>query len=123
MDGKLIAEIVVAGLIFAGFHQFGEHSSEIIHAFPDDIFAILIVLGAGGLFVIRKYMRFSFGLIEILIGTDAIWNIADTAPMVVDITTRTQFLLQVAVAAYFIVRGLDNLDQSGRFNLLRKARA
>src|SRR5579862_4170206 len=122
MDGWLIAEIVVAGLVFAGFYQFAEHSAAIINAFPDDVFAILIVLGAGCLFVIRKYMRFSFGLIEILIGAAAIWNVAETAPLVIDTATRTQFLLQVAVGAYFIVRGLDNLDQSGRFKILGKAR-
>src|SRR5579862_3741529 len=107
MDGRLIVEIIVAGLVIAGFHQFAENSAEIINAFPDDVFAILIVLGAGCLFVIRKYMRFSFGLIEILIGSDAVWNVAETAPLVIDKATRTQFLLQVAVGAYFIVRGLD----------------
>jgi hypothetical protein len=123
MDSKLILEIVVAGLVFAGFHQFAEHSGGIITAFPNDLFAILILLGAVALFLIRKYLRFSFGLIEILIGADAIWNVAETAPLVTDTITRTQFLLQVAGGVYFIVRGLDNIDQSGRFHFLRKARA
>jgi hypothetical protein len=123
MDGKLIAEIIVAGLVFAGFHQFAEHSGGIISAVPNDLVAILILLGAGGLFAIRKYLRFGFGLIELLIGVDAIWNVAESAPLVTDGITRTQFLLQVAGGVYFIVRGLDNIDQSGRFTLGRKARA
>ena len=123
MDRKLIVEIAVAVLVFALFHQFAEHSAGIIAASPNDIIAIAIVLGAIGLFAIRKYLRCAFGLIEILIGADAVWNVADRAPLVTDSATRTQFVLQVAIAAYFIVRGLDNIDQSGRFGFARKASA
>ncbi len=123
MNGKFIVEIIIAGLIFAGFHQFAEHSATIMTLFPDDLFAMLIVLGAIGLYLVRRFFRLSFGLIEVLIGIDAIWNVTETAPEVTDAVSRTQFLLQVAVAAYFIVRGLDNLDQSHVLKAWRKAGA
>jgi hypothetical protein len=40
---------------------------------------------------------------------------------VIDAATRTQFVVQVAAGIYFIIRGLDNLDQSGAVARLRKA--
>jgi len=120
MAGKLIGEIVIAGLVFAGFHQFAEHSAALIGIFPNQILASLLVLAAVALFAIRKFFRLSFGLIEIMIGIDALWNIPDNAPVVVDSATRTQFLLQIAVGLYLIVRGLDNGDQAGVLARLRK---
>jgi hypothetical protein len=119
---RLVIEIIVAGLVFAGLHQFAEHSASFIAGTPNALLAILIFIGACGLFAIRKYLRFGFGLVEILIGGDAIWTVVEAAPRVVDSTTRTQFLLQVAGGAYFVVRGLDNIDQSRRLVAWLRAR-
>jgi hypothetical protein len=123
MGAKLIFELIVATLVFAGLHLLAEHSAVLLQALPDGIFALLMTLGAILLYAIRKYLRCGFGLIEIMIGIDALWNVPATAPVVVDATTRTQFVMQSAIGLYLIVRGLDNLDQSGVFARLRKARA
>src|SRR5579863_7073893 len=96
MDRRLIGEIVVAGFVFVGLHQFAEHSAAIIGLFPNDVFALLLLAVAIGLFMLRKFLRASFGLIEIALGMDALWNIQAAAPQVVDAVTRTQFLVQVA---------------------------
>ena len=56
--------MVVAGLVFAGFHQFAEHSTAIIGALPNEVFALLLVIGAIALFAIRKFLRASFGLVD-----------------------------------------------------------
>ncbi len=121
MSIKSIAEIILAGLVFAGVHLFAEHSAALIGAFPSEVFALLLFIGALALFAIRKFLRPSFGLIEIMLGMDALWNVPDTAPMVIDAATRAQFVVQVAAGIYFIVRGLDNLDQAGVLPRWRKA--
>jgi hypothetical protein len=123
MDVKLIGEIIVAGLVFAGLHQFAEHSAAIMGVLPNEVFALLLFIGAIALFAIRKFLRASFGLVEILIGVDALWNVPNTAPLVIDATTRTQFLIQVAAGIYFIIRGLDNVDQSAILARLRRVSA
>lgn len=123
MGAKLIVELIVAALVFAGLHLLAEHSAALLYPLHDGIFALLMTLGAILLFAIRKYFRCAFGLIEILIGIDAFWNLPATAPIVVDATTRTQFVMQSAIGLYLVVRGLDNLDQSGIFARLRKAMA
>lgn len=122
MSGRLAIEIVIAILVFLSLDRFAEHSAGIIAAMPDELLALMIFIGACCLFAIRKYLRFAFGLIEILIGAAAIWHVAEAAPLVVDGVTRTQFLLQVAGGAYFIVRGLDNIDQSRRLVAWRRSR-
>lgn len=122
MDKKLIGELILAALVFAGFHQFAEHSAAIMGVFPNEVFASMLLTGAIALFAIRKFMRLSFGLVEIAIGLDALWNVPDSAPLVIDGITRTQFLLQIAAGIYLIVRGLDNVDQSGLFRRLRQVR-
>ena len=122
MAGKWIGELIVAGLVFAGLHLLAEHSTAVLQILPSGIFALLMVLGAVLLYAIRKYFRCGFGLIEIMIGIDALWNVPATAPIVVDAATRTQFVMQSAIGLYLIVRGLDNLDQSGVLAGLRKAR-
>jgi len=122
MDRKLIGELLIAALAVAGFHQFAEHSAAIMGVFPNEVFAFFLMAAALILFAIRKFMRPSFGLVEIAIGIDALWNVPDTAPVVIDGITRTQFLLQIAAGIYLIVRGLDNLDQSGWLGGWRKAR-
>ena len=123
MDRQLIGEIIIAGMVFASLHLLAEHSAALLPTLPAGIFALLMSLGAILLYAIRKYFRCGFGLIEIMIGIDALWNVPATAPVVVDATTRTQFVMQSAIGLYLIVRGLDNLDQSGVFARLRKARA
>lgn len=120
MDRRLIGELVVAGLVFTSLHLLAEHSATLMSVFPDDVFALLLVVSAVGLYAIRKFFRCGFGLIEIMIGIDALWNVPATAPTVVDAATRTQFVMQSAIGLYLIVRGLDNLDQSGLFARLRK---
>ena len=120
MDRKLIGELVVAGLVFAGLHLLAEYSTAIMNILPNGSFALLLVCGAIILYAIRKFFRCGFGLIEIMIGIDALWNVPATAPAVVDAATRTQFVMQSAIGLYLIVRGLDNLDQSGLFMRLRK---
>ena len=123
MGSKLIVELIVAALVFTGLPLLAEHSAALLPILPDGIFALLLTLGAILLYTIRKYFRCGFGLIEIMIGIDALWNVPATAPIVVDAATRTQFVMQSAIGLYLIVRGLDNLDQSGIFARLRKARA
>ena len=123
MDRKLFGDLIVAGLVFTGLHQLAEHSAALMSIFPDDVFALLLVVAAVGLYAIRKFFRCGFGLIEIMIGIDVLWNEPATAPIVIDATTRTQFVMQTAIGLYLIVRGLDNIDQSGVLAGLRKARA
>lgn len=123
MGGKWIGELIVAGFVFAGLHLLAEHSTALLQILPDGIFALLMFLGAILLYAIRKYFRCGFGLIEIMIGIDVLWNEPATAPIVIDATTRTQFVMQTAIGLYLIVRGLDNIDQSGVLADLRKARA
>ena len=122
MGGKWIGELVVAGLVFTGLHLLAQYSAAVMNVLPDGIFTLLLVLGAVMLYAIRKYFRCGFGLIEIMIGIDALWNVPATAPIVVDGATRTQFVMQSAIGLYLIVRGLDNLDQSGVLAGLRRAR-
>ena len=123
MNVKVIAEIIIAGLLFLGCHQFAEHSAAIIGVFPNEVVALSLLIGAIALFALRKFLRASFGLFEILIGMDALWNLPDTVPLVTDAATRTQFLILVAAGIYFIIRGLDNVDQSGHLKLSWRARA
>jgi hypothetical protein len=113
MDRKLIGELAIAALVMVCFHQFAEHSGVIMGVFSNEVFA---------LFAIRKFMKASFGLVELAVGVDALWNVPDTAPLVIDGITRTQFLLQIAAGLYLIIRGLDNIDQSGFLGRWRKAR-
>jgi hypothetical protein len=121
MRMKLIGEIIIGGIVFAGLHQFAEHSAALMGVFPNEVFALLLFIGAIALFALRKFLRGSFGLIEIMIGMDALWNVPDTAPLVIDAITRTQFLVQVAAGVYFIIRGFENVDQSGVLARLRQA--
>jgi hypothetical protein len=122
MDRKLIGELVIAALVIVGFHQFAEHSGAIMGVFSNEVFALFLVTAAVALFAIRKFMKASFGLVELAVGVDALWNVPDTAPLVIDGITRTQFLLQIAAGLYLIIRGLDNIDQSGFLGRWRKAR-
>ena len=46
MDRKLIGELVIAALVVAGFHQFAEHSAAIMGVFPNEVFALFLVMAA-----------------------------------------------------------------------------
>jgi hypothetical protein len=83
--------------------------------------AVLIMVGAlvvaALLYLLRKYCRASYGLVELSIGIILVYTTVDNAPPVIDDTMVNLIVVQIAAGIYIIIRSFDNLAQSGFFGV------
>jgi hypothetical protein len=79
------------------------------------VLILLILLLAFGLYLIRYFFRFAYGIVEIFIGLLSIFGAMARAPQIVDDSTTTLLLVQIAAGIYIIVRGIDNVSQREPF--------
>jgi hypothetical protein len=65
-----------------------------------------------GLYTMRRFFRYGYGFLEVLIGFFVIFGTMERAPQIVDEPATDLILVQIAAGIYIIIRGFDNLTQS-----------
>jgi hypothetical protein len=106
----ILAIVLVVMLIVAATHL-----AWIRGRINEYVLILIILLFAFGLYLIRYFFRFAYGIVEIFIGLLSISGAMARAPQIVDDSTTTLLLVQTAAGIYIIVRGIDNLSRMEPF--------
>jgi hypothetical protein len=80
---------------------------------------VLVIAIAFGLYVLRKYLRFSYAIVELFAGVWVILLAANNLPQDVPLHIHDAILVQLCAGLYVIIRAFDNISQSKAYDGVR----